>query len=102
MAWLKSQGLNPKDVSLECKGWDIECDGKKYEVKGRHYPGTTIRLTENEYKMAEQNKSEYFLMIFTARTEEELKTARPKIIPDPVNSCDWREKATLEYLMGKQ
>ena len=99
MEWLRSKGLKPIDVSAECKGWDIECDGIKYEVKGRHSRQYGIRLSQNEYEKAKKHKNNYYLLIFTAKTEAELKRANPKRIVDPAHSEDWRRKKIYEYFM---
>jgi len=102
MAWLKSLGENPVDVSSECKGWDIECGEIKYEVKGRHNARNRIRFTENEFRMAKKHHSKYFLLIFTAPNEKELKKAIPKRIPAPAYTYGWKAKATWEYFMEEE
>lgn len=102
MAWLKSKGKFPKDVSKQNCGWDIECDQthELYEVKGRKSHGNAVHLTENEWKAAQKHGKKYTLLIFTASTEEILKKVSPVQIPDPTRTREWTPKIHYDFILS--
>ena len=59
-----------RDVSKECKGWDIEAldaRGVIYiEVKGLSGPSVNVELTPNEYLKMGEHKDRYVLFVVTS------------------------------------
>jgi hypothetical protein len=100
MVWLCEQGYRPVNEADQNKGWDIACGDYKFEIKGRKSDRTAIRLTQNEWRAAKQHKKRYTVLIFTAATKDELKTAKPIQIPDPTSNPElWKERIVSEYIL---
>lgn len=59
-----------RDVSKECKGWDIEAVDARgvifIEVKGLSGPAVNVELTPNEYRRMEEHKARYVLFVVTS------------------------------------
>jgi len=59
-----------RDVSKECKGWDIEALDARgvifVEVKGLSGPNVNIELTPNEFEKMYEHKERYVLFIVTS------------------------------------
>ena len=59
-----------RDVSKECKGWDIEAVDARgvifIEVKGLSGPAVNVELTPNEYRRMEEHKTRYVLFVVTS------------------------------------
>ncbi len=67
MDWAMSYFDNTKDVSKECKGWDIEANGGTVliEVKGLSGSTVSVELTPNEYEQMLKKRDQYLLFIVT-------------------------------------
>lgn len=81
-----------RDVSKECKGWDIEAldaRGVIYiEVKGLSGPSVNVELTPNEYLKMGEHKDRYVLFVVTSALTQSRRGRAFRWQQDPTSGLD--------------
>jgi len=96
--WLEDQGYEVNDVSGYALGYDLEArkdnDIRYVEVKGRGQMGPVV-LTENEWRVAKEKGSQYWLFIYVQEQD------RAWSIEDPASRLSFKEqiRQVVEYIL---